>query len=76
MSKAGRKKTAAGCPMGMLFAELERLFGSGSEIGGHLKRSQLELLKALRAWADERSEHLESGAKPRPRKKVTKVRVE
>jgi hypothetical protein len=56
--------------------DIERLFGAESEIGGHLHRSQLELLKAVRAWVDERLERLERGQEPRRKKKVTKIRVE
>jgi hypothetical protein len=76
MSKEKRKKDAGGCPVGSFFKNMEAIFGSGSDIGGHLQRSQLELLKAIRAWADGRIEHLEQQPSPEHRKKVTKIKVE
>jgi hypothetical protein len=76
MGKDPRKKESAGCPVGRFCMDIERLFGAESEIGGHLHRSQLELLKAVRAWVDERLERLERGQEPRRKKKVTKIRVE
>ena len=76
MSKEKRRKASAGCPVGSFFKSMEVLFGSGSDIGGHLQRSQLELLKAIRAWADGRIEHLEQHDSSGRRKKVTKIKVE
>jgi hypothetical protein len=76
MSKEKRRKETAGCPVGSFFKSMEVLFGSGSDIGGHLQRSQLELLKAIRAWADGRIEHFEQHDASGRRKKVTKIKVE
>ena len=76
MSKEKRKKEAAGCPVGSFFKTMDEIFGAGSDIGGHLQRSQLELLKAIRAWADGRIEHLEQQSPSKRKKKVTKIDVD
>lgn len=76
MSKDQHRKEAAGCPVGSFFKSMDEIFGSGSDIGGHLQRSQLELLKAIRAWADGRIEHLEQHGPSRRKKKVTKIEVD
>jgi hypothetical protein len=76
MSKEKHRKESAGCPVGSFFKSMEVLFGSGSDIGGHLQRSQLELLKAIRAWADGRIEHLEQQGPSKRQKKVTKIKVD
>lgn len=76
MSKEKCTKEAAGCPIGSLFKGMEEIFGSGSDIGGHLQRSQLELLKTIRAWADGRIEHLEKRHSSTRKKKMTKIEVE
>lgn len=76
MSKGKHGKEAAGCPVGSLFKSMEEAFGADSGIGGHLHRSQLELLKAIRAWADGRIEHLERNDPSRRKKKVTRIKVD
>ena len=76
MGKDKHRQAAAGCPVGSFFKSLEDVFGAGSDIGGHLQRSQLELLKALRAWADGRIEHLEQEQPAKRKKKVTKIEVD
>jgi hypothetical protein len=76
MSKGKHGKEAAGCPVGSLFKSMEETFGADSGIGGHLHRSQLELLKAIRAWADGRIEHLERDNPSRRKKKVTRIKVD
>ena len=76
MSKEKRGKVTAGCPVGSFFKNMEDIFGPGSDIGGHLQRSQLELLKAIRAWADGRIEHLEKQHSSTRKKKVTKIKVD
>ena len=76
MSKDKRRQATAGCPVGSFFKSLDDLFGAGSDIGGHLQRSQLELLKAIRAWADGRIEHLEQQGPSKRQKKVTKIKVD
>ncbi len=76
MSKEKRIKETGGCPVGSFFKNMDEIFGSSSDIGGHLQRSQLELLKAIRAWADGRIEHLEQEHSSERRKKVTKIKVE
>jgi len=76
MSKVKHRKEAAGCPVGSFFNNMDQIFGSGSDIGGHLQRSQLELLKAIRAWADGRIEHLEQQGPARRKKKMTKIEVD
>jgi hypothetical protein len=75
MSKDKRRKEAAGCPVGSIFNSLEEIFGAGSDIGGHLQRSQLELLKAIRTWADGRIEHIERQRPLKRKKSVTKIAV-
>jgi hypothetical protein len=44
----------------------------------HLEQAQLELLKAIRSFVDGRIDRLEkkNGAKNRPKKKATKIKVE
>jgi len=76
MSREKHKKEAAGCPVGSFFKGMDEIFGSGSDIGGHLQRSQLELLKAIRAWADGRIEDLEKQHASKRKKRVTKIEVE
>jgi len=75
MSKDKRRKVAAGCPVGSIFNSLEEIFGAGSDIGGHLQRSQLELLKAIRTWADGRIEHIERQHASKRKKSVTKIEL-
>ena len=75
MSKEKRKKETAGCPVGSFFKTMDEIFGAGSDIGDHLQRSQFELLKAIRAWADGRIEHLEKQHPSKRKKKVTKIEV-
>jgi hypothetical protein len=76
MSREKHKKEAAGCPVGSFFKGMDEIFGAGSNIGGHLQRSQLELLKAIRAWADGRIEDLEKQHASKRKKRVTKIEVE
>ena len=76
MSKDKRRQEAAGCPVGSFFKSMEAIAGSGSDISGHLQGSQLELLKAVRAWADGRIEHLEKQRSSKRKKKATKIEVE
>ena len=76
MSKDKRRQETAGCPVGSFFKSLDEVFGAGSDIGGHLQRSQLELLKAVRAWADGRIEQLEQQRPSKRKKKVTKIEVD
>jgi hypothetical protein len=75
MSKDKRRKETAGCPVGSFFKSLDDVFGAGSDIGGYLQRSQVELLKAIRAWAEGRIEHLEKQHSSKRKKKVTKIEV-
>ena len=75
MSKEKCRKEAAGCPVGSFFKTMDEILGAGSDIGGHLQRSQIELLKAIRAWADGRIEHLEHQSPSKRKKKVTKIEV-
>jgi hypothetical protein len=76
MSKEKHRKDSGGCPVESFFKSMEAIFNSGSDIGGHLQRSQLELLKAIRAWADGRIAHIEQQHSSERRKKVTKIKVE
>jgi hypothetical protein len=76
MSKEKRRKETAGCPVGSFFRSMDEILGAGSDIGGHLQRSQLELLKAIRAWADGRIAHLEQQRASTGKKKATKIKVE
>jgi hypothetical protein len=75
MSKDKRRNETAGCPVGRFFKSLEETFGAGSDSGGHLQRSQLELLKAIRTWANERIERIERQHASRRKKSVTKIEV-
>lgn len=75
----GRKKhdrEPETCPVGRFFHELEKTFGTQSEMIQHFNRSQLELLKALRAFVDGRIERLEKEQAAKQKKKATKIEVE
>ena len=76
MSKKKHRKETAGCPVGAFFKSMDEIFGAGSDIGEHLQRSQLELLKAIRSWADGRIEQLEKQHASKLKKKITKIKVE
>jgi hypothetical protein len=76
MSKKRSEKMASGCPVGTFFESINAIFGDGSDIGRHLQRSQLELLKAVRTWADGRIEQLEEYHSAKHPKKATKIKVE
>jgi hypothetical protein len=76
MGKQKSKKEIGGCPVGSFFRNLDEIFGAGSDIGEHLKRSQLELLKAIRSWADGRIEQFEKQRVSKLKKKITKIKVE
>jgi hypothetical protein len=64
------------CPVGRFFLEMERAAGKKSEFMGHLNRSRVEFLKAIRSLVDERIEDLEGKDRKRPEKKATKIKVE
>jgi hypothetical protein len=55
---------------------LETIFGAGPDMGDHLDKSQLELLKAIRAFVDGRIEAIEKKHSGKRQQKMTKIEVE
>jgi len=76
MSRSKRHKVEAGCPVGRFFMGLETIFGAGPDMGDHLDKSQLELLKAIRAFVDGRIEAIEKKHSGKRQQKMTKIEVE
>ena len=64
------------CPVGRFFLDLERASGKQSNFFKHLKRSRVELLKAVRSVVDDRIQDLEKEEKTGEGKKTTRIRVE
>jgi hypothetical protein len=76
MSKKKCIPDVAECPVGRFFINLEKIFGATSDISSHLGRSQLEMLKAIRAFLDGRIDTLEKKKAGRRNKKMTKIKVD
>jgi hypothetical protein len=74
----GKKKAVppAACPVGRLFQELDHTFGECSVFGAHLRKAQLEFLKAVRALVDERIAAMESPSDSKSPKRMTKVIID
>ena len=64
------------CPVGTFFRELENAFGRRSRFFEHMTQARVEFLKGLRSLIDERIAHLEKKDSKKPRKKMTKIKVE
>lgn len=64
------------CPVGRFFSDLEKVTGKKSTFFGHLTRSRVEFLKAMRSLIDEKIEGLEKRPARKAAKKVTKIKVE
>jgi hypothetical protein len=74
----GKKNAAppAGCPVGRLLQDFDRTFGESSAFGTHLRNAQLEFLKAVRTFIDERIATMETPAPPKRSKRMTKVTID
>ncbi len=78
MAENASRETHAGCPVAALSQLIGGVFRINAGTGEHLRRSQLELLKALRSWLDARIAELEAEEKkaaPR-RRRATRIRVD
>ena len=64
------------CPVGDFFLGLEKAFGKKSKFFGHMNRSRVEFLKAIRSLIDEKIEDLEKKGSAKAGKKMTKIQVE
>ena len=76
MGKEKNEKEMVLCPVGKFFLDLEKAFGKKSKFFGHMNRSRLEFLKAIRSLFDEKIEYLEKKGTARAGKRVTKIKVE
>ncbi len=75
MEKQADEKAPAFCPVGRFFAELEKRVGRESEFCGHMTRSRIEFLKAIRSLVDEGIERMEK-RNPGANRRATKIEVE
>jgi len=76
MSKKDNDQPVFVCPVGRFFHHWERRMEKGSEFRGHLTRSRIEFLKALRSLVDESIQDLEKRSEKASRKRATKIVVE
>ena len=77
----GKKKAAApvGCPVGRLLHDFDSTFGESSPFGAHLRNAQLEFLKAVRVFIEERIAAMEAPpdvSNTKRAKRVTKVTID
>ena len=64
------------CPVGTLFADLEKSFGAKSPFYKHMNRARIEFLKGIKSLLDERIERLEKKNSKKASTKMTRVKVE
>ena len=76
MAKEKSNSDAVFCPVGRFFSDLEDVFGKESKVSNHLKKSQVEFLKAIRTVVDERIESLEKKGAAKKGGKRTRIKVE
>lgn len=62
--------------VGRILSNLEQALDRKSEFMGHLTRSRIEFLKAIRSLVDEKIERLEKTRPATGKKKMTKIKVE
>ena len=65
----------AACPVGKFFMDLENVFAEKSDFFKHMNQSRIEFLKAMRSLLDARISALEKQARPKAKKRLTKIRV-
>ena len=78
MGKKHNEERVVVCPVGRFFMDLQEAWGSGkkSKFLGHIDRSKVEFLKALRSLLDDRIEGLEKKERSGREKKATRIQVE
>ena len=76
MEKEKDKSEPVFCPIGKFFYDLEQTFGQDSTFSGHLKKSRIELLKAVRSLVDGKIEDLEKKSSGKKGRKATKIKVD
>lgn len=76
MVKEKNEKEMFVCPVGKFFFDLEKAYGKKTEFFGHLNKSRIEFLKAIRSLVDERIENLEEKVSGKAKKRMTKIKVE
>lgn len=76
MADEKNKKEAVTCPVCRFFMDLERLAGAKYEFLTHLNNSRIEFLKGVRSLLDEGIEHLEKKGASKPKKKMSRIKVE
>jgi hypothetical protein len=74
MAKEKHKEEVVVCPVGRLFADIEKTVGKNSDFFDHFNKSRVEFLKAIRSLLDEKIEKVEK--KQHKKKKATKIAVE
>ena len=77
----GKKKAAppAGCPVGRLLQDFDSTFGESSEFGTHLRKAQLEFLKAVQTFIAERIAAMETppnSSSTKRSQRMTKVTID
>ena len=76
MGKEKSKGEEVLCPIGRFFLDIEGFFGRKSKFFGHIDKSRIEFLKAIRSLVDEKIEDLEKKASSAQVRKRTKIKVE
>ena len=74
-SKKNREEMCS-CPIGTFIKDVEKTFGKKSNFFGHITRSRIEVLKAIRSLVDERIEILGEKRTGTDRKKMTNIEVD
>ena len=75
MGKEKNEKEMLSCPVGNFFLDLEQAFGKKSKFFGHMNRSRLEFLMAIRSLLDEKIGCLEKKGSTKAGKKMNKIKV-
>jgi len=77
MARKQHEEEMVVCPLGKLFADIEKTYCSSkkSRFFEHLDQSRIEFLKALRALLDESIERVEKRTRPGREKKATRIEV-
>ncbi|MFO7986344.1 MAG: hypothetical protein R6U38_10785 [Desulfatiglandaceae bacterium] len=75
-TKNETKEQMALCPIGRLFARLEKIPERDSTFFEQLRKSRVEFLKGIRSLVDDRIEDIEKKSAAAHKKKATRVQVE
>lgn len=76
MTEKKSEQASAGCSVGSLFEDLEKVFGKKSAFFEHMTQSKLEFMKGVRSVLDAHIENLEKKRSENPDQKRTKIKVE